>query len=63
MSFCNEIMLTLILIESETFFRASIIQQEITKVGRANEESIYKPVLIRGTDGEFRKKNVSYKCF
>lgn len=36
-------------------FRASIIQQEITKVGKVNEESVYKPVLIRGTDGEFRK--------
>lgn len=32
--------------------RASIIQQEVTKVGKVNEESIYKPVLIRGTDGE-----------
>ena len=32
--------------------RASIIQQEITKVGKVNEESIYKPVLIRGVDGK-----------
>lgn len=35
------------------FLRASIIQQEITKVGKVNEESVYKPVLIRGHDGEF----------
>jgi hypothetical protein len=32
--------------------RASIIQQEITKVGKVNEESVYKPVLIRGADGK-----------
>ena len=35
--------------------RASIIQQEITKVGEVNVESVYKPVLIRGTDGEFKQ--------
>ncbi|CRL03205.1 CLUMA_CG016230, isoform B [Clunio marinus] len=37
--------------ESVAPFKASIIQQEITKVGKVNEESVYKPVLIRGTDG------------
>ncbi|KAL7051692.1 hypothetical protein ACKWTF_004575 [Chironomus riparius] len=36
--------------ESVAPFKASIIQQEITKVGKVNEESIYKPVLIRGVD-------------
>lgn len=38
--------------------RASIIQQEITKVGKVNEESLYKPVLIRGVD---RKSYTHFK--
>jgi hypothetical protein len=36
-------------------YRASIIQQEVTKVGKVNEESVYKPVLIRGADGKFQQ--------
>ncbi|CAO1372381.1 unnamed protein product [Diamesa serratosioi] len=38
--------------ESVAPFKASIIQQEITRVGKVNEESVYKPVLIRGADGQ-----------
>ncbi|XP_070498321.1 talin-2 isoform X3 [Chironomus tepperi] len=41
--------------ESVAPFKASIIQQEITKVGRVNEESIYKPVLIRGVDAVYMR--------
>lgn len=43
--------------------RASIIQQEITKVGKVNEESIYKPVLIRGTDGECHLRHLKLITF